>query len=76
LPWDEIAAIVAASFLNETDEADQYVEWLAHAWVPTGENVAVAYADLTSGDYTGILHVADRHDPGHGRGGHGGTLRP
>ena len=51
LSWDEIVPIVAESFLNETDEADQYVEWVGHAWVPTSENAAVAYADLPPGDY-------------------------
>ena len=49
--WDEIIPIVAESFLNETDEAEQYVEWVGHAWVPTSENSAVAYVDLVPGEY-------------------------
>ena len=57
LSWDEILPIVAESFLNETDEADQYVEWVGHAWVPTSENSVVAFAELVPGDYAAFCMV-------------------
>ena len=76
LSWEEIMPIVAESFVNETDDAEQYVEDVGHAWVPTSENSAVAFAELVPGEYAAFCMLPVGTDPGHVRGGHGGTRRP
>lgn len=62
--WDEIVPIVAQSFLEESDEAMNYAEWVGHAWIPTEGSSGVAYLDLVPGEYVAfcMLPVGTNHD--------------
>ena len=62
--WDEIIPIVSQSFLEESDAAMEYVEWVGHAWIPGEGSSSVAFLDLVPGDYAAfcMLPVGTNHD--------------
>jgi hypothetical protein len=62
--WDEIIPIVSQSFLEESDAAMEYVEWVGHAWIPSEGSSSVAYLDLSPGEYAAfcMLPVGTHHD--------------
>jgi hypothetical protein len=59
--WDEIAQIA-----TDGDESalEGIAEWVAHAWIPDSDTSAIAYADLTPGEYAAIcaMPVGTNHE--------------